>query len=200
MSSDENSSDDELEYFNTHRQDFDRYGMPNPDKLNDFCDNYVQKIVNGENPNIDDYGTNFWNLLHEKLKIYSDNSNCMYWAAVCFDENDERRKICLEKAVKLGNLDAMFEYGRINYHANKEESIKTGAQAIKSGYRQKHKSKMGDILFNKDYYELTLEHYISQLEREMKMLKYTLQEEQLRPPEFGGSDYNQAKKHFESHQ
>lgn len=191
MSSDESSSDDEI-----NLQDYDEHLNPRPHKLEQLTDKYVQKIVQGVQLKIDDEGDQFWDLLHEKLTVYPDNANCIYYAAICFDENDQRRKQWLEKAVKLGHREAMFEYGRLLYDANREESIASGVEAIKAGHREKHKTKLGDIFFYQKYYAITLENYISQLEQENARLKSELQEEQLRPPELGGSEYIQAKDRF----
>lgn len=204
MTSESSSSSDEFDFDKYDNKfslnDWDGNGLK-PAKLDQLTNKYVSKILQGEKPYIEDEGSNFWDLLHDKLKIYTENANCIYFAAVCFDEDDHQRKTWLEKAVKLGSREAIFEYSRLTYNENKEESVKQGVEAIKAGYREKHKIwKFDGRLPYHDYYELSLEYYISQLESENKTLKQELQEEKLRPPELGVSNYNQAKEHFENNQ
>ena len=168
----------------------------------------------------------FYDLLYQKLVNHPLNANCMYYVAKCFASDqrpingsppcrrqalswsrDAKYREYLEKAIILGSSDALFDRGYL------ENSIDDGLEALQKGFRLlKHQPrykntydreeahKVCRLFINdnkyRDYHDLVLCEHINRLEQKVSVLTADLEQERLRPPEVGGSDYNKAKEHF----
>lgn len=149
-------------------------------------DKIINKIVQGEKVDLSDYyEPEFYEQLFVKLKSHTTNVNCMYTASFCLLDDDPRHEEYLQKAIKLGSHKALFNYGHL------KRSIKIGYQAFRSGFRRPN-----DINNYRDYYDLVLLEHIDKLEKQVKSLTTELEQERLRPPELGGTDYVNAKNDF----
>lgn len=151
-------------------------------------DEIVEKIIQGEQVDLSDYYTEaFYDELYQRLKSYTNNGNCMYYAGICFYGKDDRLvKEYLEKAIVLGSKAASYELASFKYRSaaenskEKENAIEDGLKVLQTGYRN---------TTGVSFFSSILLRYISVLTAE-------LVEERLRPPEVGGSDYIKAQEHF----
>ena len=120
-----------------------------------------------------------------------DNANCMYHTYLLYDQQGKKEEadVSLKKAIELGSLDAKFDFLVKEYESgsNRDLFVHNGLELVRGGYRLKRHFNVKYFL----YYSMVLEKFVDELQEK-------LVEEQLRPPEHGGSEFENAKTHFES--
>lgn len=181
----------------------------------DTPEELVQKIIRGDDVKLYPYGVfhNYIEELCEQLKVHTDNANCMLYAAKCLPRKLRReylesagaeclpkrfRREYLERSCALGNRDAIFYCGYRQYKSGDKVALSMGLKAFRAGFRfinykpyQHEYEVQSDSPACRDYYDLVLLEHIKELET-------TLEQERLRPPEVGGSEYMKAKEHYTS--
>lgn len=181
------------------------------DDTEDKIDDIVEKIVNGETPELEGvlYKTESYDKIFEKIKDQTENANCMAYAAWCLTDeppNRVERQRYLDRAIELGSLRALFYQGLEKCQRGMSQSgIEDGIRALRAGFTVE--KRRGLHIHLPEYYSRILESQKSSLEAENQQLKARvrtlereLEEERLRPPEAGGSDYEKARSDFSQRQ
>ena len=145
------------------------------------CDQVVEDIINGKTIHglfIAAHGWGYFDYIKNKLLYYPENANCLYYLGLIEMHQTGKTKY-FDYAAKLGSIPAMYIQGDTH-----ESDLRLGVQALKMGYIHDPFPK------SFGYYDIKcLRKYIEELKEE-------LEQEKLRPPEQGGSEYEKARKHF----
>lgn len=135
--------------------------------------------------------------LIEILQAHEQNANCMYHISLLqeIQGEDDEAELSLQRAIELGSQHAKFDL-LVKQHEDKgptEDMFAIDAlEMIRHGYRLTRHFNIKYFV----YYSQVLQRYATELENKNTVLEAQLLEEQLRPPEVGGSEFEKAKKHF----
>ncbi len=156
--------------------------------INNDQDKDVEDIINGKVVHGLFIAANMWSYhsyVREKLLEHPNNANCLYYLGLIEEHRTGKTDLYFKDAAKFGSIPAMYKLGSIN------GNMKSGVQALKLGYIHQPYPK------SLDYYDVNcLREYINELKEENENIKIELEQERLRPPEKGGSEYEKCEQHF----
>lgn len=144
--------------------------------------------------------------IYKQLSGARQNRNCNYYLGLILeyypdpDEITVNSKTLVAKyykdAAEAGHLGAMYKLGNCYYCDGNNEGIKWGVKALEKGYELKV---WDDATCDSRYIIDCFKGYTRKLRKyrvKAKKLEQELEQERLRPPEKGGSEYEKVKQHF----
>ena len=160
--------------------------------------------------------------MYQQLLMASNVANCNYYLGLLLQYYEESEKIAdnynalrvkyYKAAAEAGHLGAMYKLGDEYYYqwyatvAEMNQGIELGVKALEQGYVFQEWDSVCGTKYNlkclTSYVE-GLRHKIAthdvekdEYKRKVEQLASELEQERLRPPEKGGSEYEKAEQHF----
>lgn len=188
----------------------------------ELIDESINMIINGKTDTMSgEIHKQYSKYIYDELSKHPDNANCLYHLGLLVSSYHKKLGIKKDqyleywkKAAALNHPEASFylgfKYFNRGQSTNREEAMTLGMNAFLNGY--------GDIITScSEYYDTiyrnetmlmaitklkeqkrALEIQNHELTQRNETLTQELEQEKLKPPEQGGSEYEKAAKHFES--